>query len=166
MQFTSISACSHAGLLPPASDDVMRLVRGFADSFDLAIDTAPERQHPALAGTVLLPSARLIIAGTRVVHGLERESADLADLVDHDLVLLRKDLSGHHSFSVYASTCQTGRREWYHAHTWVAAHNQVGGYFRPANPTTSPAWLLQGGSLEAVPCPPQAAPLLPYPVLS
>ena len=166
MFLNSISACSHAGLLPRASDDVLRLIRGFTSKLALATDTAPERLHPVLAGTIVLPSARLIIAGTRVAHGLERESAELADLVDHDLVLLRKDISGHHSFAVYASTCQSGRREWYEPHTWVSASRQSGGYFQPADPATSPAWLLHGGPLEAVPCPPQAAPLLPYPVLN
>lgn len=166
MYFTSIPACAHAGLLPRASDDVLRLVRGFAGSLNLALDTVPERQHPALADTIVVPTARLITAGTRVAQGLEREGADLADLVDHDLVLLRKDLSGCHSFAVYASTCQSGRREWFEAHTWVCAPGQSGGYFRPVNPATSPAWLLQDGPLKAVPCPPQAIPLLPYPVLS
>lgn len=137
-----------------ARDAVQRSAKHFAYDLGLPFDPAPERRHPALAGTLHFPEARLLIAGTGLPRPfLLNSGLQLAEAADCDLVLLRQD-AGLVSYDVIAADHHSANRRAFQGYRFVS-YEGPGGLLVPAD-TTHPAWHIAADGLRAQPASPQA----------
>lgn len=153
-QYPCDAVPSGTAVFSRARDAVRRAAKRFAYDLGLAYDPAPERRHPARAGTLHIPEARLLIAGTGLHRPFMLDSGlELAEAADCDLVLLRQD-AGLVSYDVFAADHHRGIRRAFQGYRFVSCEGP-GGMLVPSD-NSRPAWHIAAGGLRAQPASAQA----------
>ena len=89
-------------LMPPTSRRVLNRMGALAEAIGGGIDRDAGRHDPLLGGTIVLPEANLVIAGTNCRRPLLLPEALLiAQASMHDVVMLRFDVDRGASFDLF-----------------------------------------------------------------
>ena len=98
--------------LPPLSESVALTVRAYRSVLNIPAVGDPTEWHPALAGMVLMPGARLLLAGTDThAPALGPECLAIANKVNFDILLVRSFGQFNQISAVFAAhPARPGRR--------------------------------------------------------
>ena len=88
--------------IPPAPEHLRRLMLATTIMVDGHVEPMPERWHPALENSLVMPLAGLILVGTRCVRPLMiREIQNIANAVGRDALIVRaSDTPKHATYDV------------------------------------------------------------------
>jgi hypothetical protein len=88
--------------IPLPSIQVKRLMLATAYLVDGMVETMPEKWHPALEHSLVMPIAGVIVAGTRCARPiLLREVRDIVKAVERDAIIVRAtDRTAHATFDI------------------------------------------------------------------
>jgi len=88
--------------IPPQCVQVRRLMLATTYLVDGMVETMPEKWHPALENSLVMPLAGIIVAGTRCSRPLlTREVRDIAKAVERNAIIVRAaDTAAHATFDV------------------------------------------------------------------
>lgn len=88
--------------IPPAPEQLRRLMLATTIMVDGHVEPMPERWHPALENSLVMPLAGLILVGTRCVRPLMiREIQNIVNAVGRDALIVRaSDTPKHATYDV------------------------------------------------------------------
>jgi hypothetical protein len=89
--------------IPPAPEQLQRLMLATTVLVDGHVEPMPERSHPALTNSLVMPLAGLILVGTRCDRPMMiREVRNVANGFGRDAIIVRaKEAIGHASYRLW-----------------------------------------------------------------